>query len=86
MRLPSARFFENLPQRTPVAVRMAQGVMLVSYLAKDYPNALPAIFARIRATPGAAISNDALIQELQTQTGRTVTQLEAAYLVHARSL
>jgi hypothetical protein len=86
MRLPSARFFENLPQRTPVAVRMAQGVMLVSYLAKEHPNALPALFARIRATPGAAISNDAVIQELLTRTGLTAAQLEAAYLAHARSL
>ena len=86
MRVPSARFFENLPQRTPVAVRMAQGVMLVSYLAKDFPNALPAIFARIRATPGAGLTNDALILEILTQTGKTAPQLEAAYLAHARGL
>ena len=86
MRLPAARFYENLPQRTPVAVRMAQGVMLVSYLAKEFPNALPAIFARIRATPGAGLSNDALIQEILTQTGKTAAQLEAAYLAHARGL
>lgn len=86
IRLPNVRYYENLPQRTPVAVRMAQSVMLVSYLAKEYPTVLPAIFAKIRATPGAAYSNAALIQEIVTLTGKTIPELEAAYLVHARAL
>ncbi len=86
IRLPGARYYENLPQRTPVAVRMAQGVLLVAFLAKDYPAVLPAIFARIRATPGAGFTNDDLIQEILTRTGLTVAQLEAAYLAYARSL
>lgn len=86
MRLPSARYYENLPQRTPVAVRMAQGVILVGFLDRRFPAAIPAILARIRATPGSGLSNDALIQEILTQTGMTVTELQTAVLAYARSL
>lgn len=58
----------------------------MAFLAKDYPAVLPAIFARIRATPGAGFTNDDLIQEILTRTGLTAAQLEAAYLAYARSL
>lgn len=86
MRLPAAEFFEDLPQRTPVAVRMAQGVMLASYLAGEPGNSLCKVFAAIRATPGNGVSNDALRQIITTATGKTVAELETGYLAHARAL
>ena len=87
MRRPAAEYFENLPARTPVAVRMAQGVMLVSYLATlNQGSALCQIFAAIRASPGAGVTNDGVIQLMLTGTGKTVPELESEYLVHARGL
>ena len=86
VRTDNARYFENLPQRTPVAVRQAQAALFVSYLHVQYPTILPAILARIRATPGAAFTNDLLLQEIQTRTGRTLAQLDTEYLVYARGL
>lgn len=86
VRTANARFFENLPQRTPVAVRQAQSALFLAYLNRDYPLVIPAILARIRATPGNAFTNDMLIAEIQDRTGRTLAQLEPAYLLYARSL
>jgi hypothetical protein len=87
IRLPSARYYENLPQRTPVAVRMAQGVVLVSYLATETQSSvLCNIFEAIRAEPGAGLTNDELIQLLVTATGKTIEQIEAGYLAHGRAL
>ncbi|MEO8452315.1 MAG: Ig-like domain-containing protein [Gemmatimonadota bacterium] len=87
MHLASADFYANLPQRTPVAVRMAQGVVFVSYLATEtQSSALCQVFDAIRATPGAGLSNDGLIQLIVAATGKTVAQLEAGYLAHGRAL
>lgn len=86
VRTANARFFENLPQRTPVAVRQAQSSLFLAYLNRDYPLVIPGILARIRATPGNAFTNDMLIAEIQNLTGRTLAQLEPAYLLYARSL
>jgi Bacterial Ig-like domain (group 2) len=86
VRTANARFFENLPQRTPVAVRQAQSALFLAYLNRDYPLVIPAILARIRATPGNAFTNDMLIAEIQSRTGRTLAQLEPGYLIYARSL
>lgn len=86
VRTGNVRFFENLPQRTPVAVRQAQASLFISYVNREYPTVLPAILARIRATPGATFTNEMLIELIQTQTGRTLAQLEVPYLAYARSL
>ena len=86
VRTNTTKFYENLPQRTPVAVRMAQSTLFVAYLARDYPTVIPAILARIRATPGNVFTNDAMLAEIQTRTGRTLEQLNTEYLVYARSL
>ena len=86
VRTNTTKFYENLPQRTPVAVRMAQSTLFLAYLARDYPTVIPAILARIRATPGNVFTNDALLAEIQTRTGRTIEQLNAEYLVYARGL
>jgi hypothetical protein len=87
LRLPAARYYENLPQRTPVAVRMAQGVILVSYLATETQSSvLCNIFEAIRAEPGAAFTNDELIDLILTNTGKTMEELEAGYLAHGRAL
>jgi len=86
MRLSLAEYYENLPQRTPVAVRMAQGVILMAYLAKNYPAVIPAILTRIRATPGAGFTNDQLINEILTGTGKSTAELQAAYIVFGRAL
>jgi hypothetical protein len=87
MRLGSAAYYENLPQRTPVAVRMAQGVVFVSYLATETQSTtLCQILESIRATPGAGLGNDALIQLIVTKTGKTTAELEAGYLAHGRAL
>ena len=84
--MPAVQYYENLPLRTPVAVRMAQGVMLVSYLASEPGNAICKVLAAIRAAPGGGVSNDAVMQVILTATGKTIAQLEAGYLVHARAL
>ncbi len=60
VRTNQVRYFENLPQRTPVAVRTAQGALFLAYLSRDYPTVIPAILSRIRATPGATFTNDML--------------------------
>lgn len=86
LRLPNVRFNEDLPQRTPVAVRQAQSALFISHLNRTSPTLLPAIFARIRATPGAAFTNDMLLQEIMTRTGQTLAQLEVGYLAYARGL
>ncbi|MFN0178035.1 MAG: Ig-like domain-containing protein [Gemmatimonadales bacterium] len=87
IRLPAARYYENLPQRTPVAVRMAQGVVLVSYLATETQSSvLCNIFEAIRAEPVAGFTNDELIQLIVTKTGKTIAQIEAGYLAHGRAL
>jgi hypothetical protein len=86
VRTTNTRFFENLPQRTPVAVRQAQSALFVAYLTRDYPAVVPAILARIRATPGNVITNDILLQEIQTRTGKTLAELNGPYLVYARAL
>lgn len=84
--LPNARFNANIELRTPVAVRQAQSVIFVDYLNREYPTLIPAILARIRATPGATFTNTLLLQEITTRTGKTIAQLDAAYLVYARTL
>ena len=84
--LPFARFVENIALRTPVAVRQAQSVIFVEYLNREYPTLLPAILARIRATPGNTFTNALLLQEITTRTGRSIAQLEVDYLVYARTL
>ena len=84
--LPNARFNAGIELRTPVAVRQAQSVIFVDYLNREYPTLLPAILARIRATPGATFTNAMLLQEITTRTGKTIAQLDAAYLVYARTL
>ena len=84
--LPNARFFEGISLRTPVAVRQAQSVIFIEYLNREYPTLLPAILARIRATPGNAFTNALLLQEITTRTGRSIAQLEVDYLVYARTL
>lgn len=86
VRLNNARFNENVPLRTPVAVRQAQSTLFVSYLNREYPTLLPAILARIRATPGATFTNELLLEEIVNRTGRTFAQMEAPYLAYARSL
>ncbi len=86
VRTNNQRFSENLPQRTPVAVRQAQAALFVSYLNITYPNLLNTIFARIRATPGPTVTNDMVLQDIVTRTGRTLAQLDTAYLVYARGL
>jgi hypothetical protein len=86
VRTNSIQFFENLPLRTPVAVRQAQSALFVSYLNLTYPTVIPAILARIRATPGNAFTNDLLLTEIGTRTGRTLAQLDAEYVVFARAL
>ncbi len=83
--LPSADFYANIALRTPVAVRIAQNAMLMSYLSTNFPNLLPGLFALIRANPGAGMTNDAIFQYILTQTGKTTADLEAAYLAHART-
>ena len=84
--MPNARFFVGIELRTPVAVRQAQAVMFVEYLNHQYPAILPAILARIRATPGTAFTNAMLLQEITTRTGLTIAQLDALYLAYARTL
>ena len=69
-----------------MAVRQAQTVIFVDYLNREYPTLIPAILARIRATPGATFTNTLLLQEITTRTGKTIAQLDAAYLVYARTL
>ncbi len=86
VRTDNARYFENLPQRTPVAVRQAQSALFVSFLNLQYPTVLPAILARIRSTPGNTVTNNVLLQEIQLRTGRTIAQLDTEYLVYARGL
>lgn len=86
MRTDNVRYFENLPQRTPVAVRQAQATLFVAYLNRDFPTVLPAILARIRATAGNGFTNDLLMEEITTRTGRTIQQLNASYLEFARAL
>lgn len=86
MRTNNVRYFENLPQRTPVAVRQAQAALFIAYLDRDFPAVLPAILARIRATSGNGFTNDLLLEEITTRTGRTLQQLDAAYLAYARAL
>lgn len=86
IRLPLVRFTENIATRTPVAVRQAQSVLFISYIDKTYPTVIPAILARIRATPGNVFTNDALILEITTRTGKTIAQLDTDYLVYARAL
>ncbi len=84
--MPFARFQAGVELRTPVAVRQAQSVLFVEYLNRDYPTLLPAILARIRATPGATFTNALLLQEITTRTGKSIAQLEAVYLAYARTL
>ncbi len=84
-RTANVNYYVTLAQRTPVAVRSAQAVMFVSYLAREYPAALAAVFAEMRAKAPAGIDNDALIALLLTQTGRTIAQLDAGYLAYART-
>jgi hypothetical protein len=84
--LPSARFSIGVELRTPVAVRMAQSVMFVEYLNRTYPTLIPAILARIRSAPGAILTNDNLLEEITQRTGRSIAQLDAAYLAYARTL
>lgn len=86
VRTANTPFYENIALRTPVAVRMAQSGLFVAYLAKEYPTVIPAILARIRATPGAAFTNDLLLQEIITRTGKSLAELNTAYLAYARSL
>jgi hypothetical protein len=86
VRTDNATFNQNADERTPVAVRMAQSVMFVSYLHVQYPTVLPAILARIRATPGASFTNDQLLLEITSRTSKTLTQLDAEYLAYARGL
>jgi hypothetical protein len=86
VRTNNATYFENLPLRTPVAVRQAQSALFVSYLSREYPTVIPAILARIRATPGTAFTNDLLLEEITNRTGRTLAQLDVAYLAYARAL
>ncbi len=87
MHLTAAEYYENLPQRTPVAVRMAQGVVFVSYLATEtQSSALCILLTAIRQPAGPALTNDGLIQLIVTNTGKTVAQLEAGYLAHGRAL
>ena len=86
VRTDQARFYENLPQRTPVAVRMAQATLFLTYLDREYPTLIPAILARIRATPGASFNNAALLAEIQARTGKTLEELQPGYLAYARSL
>jgi hypothetical protein len=84
IRLPNVRYFENLPQRTPVAVRMAQSVMLVSYLTTIPGNTLCRMFAAIRNS--SAFSNDQMIALMLTATGKTMAEIETGYLAHARAM
>jgi uncharacterized protein YjdB len=84
--LPNARFNAGIELRTPVAVRQAQSVIFVDYLNRQYPTLLPAILARIRATPGNTFTNASLLQEITTRTGLTIAQLEGPYLAYARTL
>jgi len=84
-RTTNANYYVNLAQRTPVAVRNAQAVLFVSYLAREFPAALAAVFADMRAKAPVGLDNDALIALLLTQTGRTVAQLDAGYLAYART-
>lgn len=86
VRTTSVRFFENLPLRTPVAVRQAQSTLFVSYLNITYPTIIPAMLARIRATRGNVFTNDQLLLEITTCSGKSVAELDAAYLVYARAL
>lgn len=86
VRIPNATFFAEPALRTPGAVRQAQSALFVAYLAKDYPTVIPAILARIRATPGAAFTNDLLLQEITTRTGKTLAELTTAYIAYARTL
>ncbi len=84
--LPSARFSVGVELRTPVAVRMAQSVMFVDYLNRQYPALIPLILSRIRARPGSQYTNTLLLEEITSHTGRSIQQLDSAYLVHARTL
>jgi uncharacterized protein YjdB len=86
VRTNNTAFFENLPQRTPVAVRMAQATLFVSHLHLQYPTVLPAVLGRIRATPGAAFTNDMLLDEITSRTGKSLAQLDTEYLAYARAL
>lgn len=86
VRTDNATFNQNAEERTPVAVRMAQSVMFVSYLHGQYPTVLPAILARIRATPGTSFTNEQLLLEITSRTSKTLTQLDAEYLAYARGL
>ena len=65
---------------------MAQSTLFLAYLAKQYPTVIPAILARIRSTPGGVVTNETVLQDIRTLTGKTIEQLDAEYLVYARAL
>ena len=81
--LASADFYANLPQRTPVAVRMAQSVMFVSYLGTAFPAVLDGVLAQIRAASGAGMTNDAIVNYILAQTGKTLAELDSLYQAYA---
>jgi hypothetical protein len=86
--MPVADFIQDIALRTPVAVRMAQSVMVVSYLASTPAglNALCHVFAAIRASPGAFMNNNTVVSTILQRTGMTLPQIETAYLAHARAM
>jgi hypothetical protein len=86
MRLTNAQFFENLPQRTPVAVRVSQAAMLMSYLESIPGGTICKILQAIRTSPGGAITNAQLIQMMVTFSGKTVAEIQTGYLAHARAI
>jgi hypothetical protein len=86
MRLTNTRFFENLPQRTPVAVRVAQVGMLVGYLQSIPGNTMCKVLQAIRNAPGNGVTNSQVMSLMTTATGKTVAEIETGYLAYARAL
>jgi hypothetical protein len=86
--MPVAEFIQDIALRTPVAVRMAQSAMVVSYLASTPAglNSLCHVFAAIRAAPGNVMNNATVVNTILARTGLTMAQLETAYLAHARAI
>ena len=86
IRMTNTQFFENLPQRTPVAVRVAQVAMLVGYLQSIPGNTMCKILQAIRNAPGAGVTNNQVIALMVSATGKTIAEIEAGYLAYARAI
>ena len=86
MRLNGTDYYRDLAIRAPVAIRSAQAAVFFAYLNQEFPTVIPAIQARIRSTPGAAVSNEDIIALILGQTGRTFPQLQTAYIAFGRTI